>query len=243
MVSIRNATHLLGRLLMANGNRRPVASIVLGLVIGMVMGAGVVLAADGDENTLSACVNNESGRPRFVPNGTECYQGEHLVTWSKRGPEGPQGPVGPQGPAGPEGPQGAQGPAGAQGPQGATGSEGPAGPAGPPGATGPEGPQGPAGVDVGRRSIVAVFESLTCQRADPDGIGSQDDGLTSTLVSPGVCRIVIGPGFIDGYPLPFVTHGNLASGTLLRGNGTGTMVISSSRNQFWVAVLSSQSPN
>ena len=61
------------------------------------------------------------------------------ISFSQRGPTGPQGSTGPQGPTGPQGSTGPQGPQGPQGPTGPTGPQGPQGPQGAPGARGTKG--------------------------------------------------------------------------------------------------------
>jgi len=111
-----------------------------------VLGVAFVLAAFGlndaaqaqQQQSIYACVNNNSGTIKVVAPGTTCENGATLFVWNTTGPIGPQGP---QGPAGPAGPQGSAGPTGAIGP---VGPQGPAGPAGV-GVAGPVGPQGPAG--------------------------------------------------------------------------------------------------
>lgn len=224
-----------------HASRSGTASAVVGLVVGIIAGGGVVLAADEDDGTLSACVNEASGRPRFVAAQTQCQSGEYLVTWSKQGPVGPQGEPGAQGAVGPQGEPGAQGAVGPQGEPGAQGAEGPQGQAGAKGDTGPQGPQGPPGA-AGRRNLIGAFERATCLPADPQHAGVDLVGMTTRKRADGACEITILPGHIDGYPLPFLTQGTLGSGTLLNADGTGTMAISPNRDQFWVLVASSKAP-
>jgi Type VI secretion system effector, Hcp/Collagen triple helix repeat (20 copies) len=83
--------------------------------------------------TIRACVHDKTGAVRIVDDADECRSHEHLVSWNRKGPAGPQGPIGPAGPIGP------------QGGVGATGAQGPIGPEGPIGPQGPQGIQGPPG--------------------------------------------------------------------------------------------------
>jgi len=88
----------------------------------LVLVAGLVLAASaasGTEDTISACVNAESGNVRILEEvlpdvigrllntpaelGGDCTQDETLVAWSVQGPIGLTGPAGPEGPEGPAG--------------------------------------------------------------------------------------------------------------------------------------------
>ena len=98
------------------------------------------------QQTLGACVNNQSGNMRLASSAAACKGPEVFVQWSVQGAIGPTGPQGLKGDTGATGAPGAVGPTGPQGPQGVSGLKGDTGATGAPGAIGPTGPQGVAGL-------------------------------------------------------------------------------------------------
>jgi hypothetical protein len=105
--------------------------VAAGVLAGALMTGGFAFAAiPAGDGTITACYTRNPGllsargSLRVIDSTSQCQGNETPLSWSQRGPQGPQGG---QGPAGPVGPQGDPGPQGVQGPQGATGPQGPAG--------------------------------------------------------------------------------------------------------------------
>lgn len=105
---------------------------------------------------------------------------------------------------------------GPQGPAGATGAAGAAGPQGPAGATGATGPQGPAGPV--HEVTGAVNPNCTLQGNPPASI------VTSTQISPGVCRLTFGASDFTNIPVLLVTpiNGGNPTSIVESRNGDGT---------------------
>lgn len=130
--------------------RRSAASLI-GLIVGVAVGAGtVVIAGDTGDTVYRACVNSSSGTIKMSSANDTCATNEQLIVWDQQGPTGATGPAGPAGPMGPAGPAGADG-----GP----GDEGPAGPAG------PQGEAGPPGTDAAIDDV-GDLHGLACRRSD-----------------------------------------------------------------------------
>jgi len=114
-----------------NGSRlRPYLGPVIALLVVLALGAGTVYAAiPNGSGTYYACRVSNTGVVKLInyPKVSTCPQGEKLISWNAKGP---QGPAGPQGPTGDRGPTGADGPQGLRGPQGEQGPQGPAGTSG-----------------------------------------------------------------------------------------------------------------
>jgi hypothetical protein len=104
--------------------------VIVGVVLALVLAAGVTgVFAQDEVDVIHACANTV-GLLRIVAGPDECRSPDTYIQWNVQGLPGEQGPQGEQGPAGPQGPEGPQGPAGADG------ATGPAGPAGADGADG-----------------------------------------------------------------------------------------------------------
>lgn len=75
--------------------------LLLGLMLGMTLVAGIAVAQQGD--AIHACAKNVNGQLRLVDGPADCRASETPFAWSVTGPQGPegaQGPIGPQGPSG-----------------------------------------------------------------------------------------------------------------------------------------------
>src|SRR5438876_4949923 len=118
---------------------------VVPTVIGLLLGPTLV-AAQGANGTIYACVQKSSDHVRIVDATESCRPVETRVTWSIVGPQGVKGDPGATGAQGPQGIQGVKGDAGAQGPQGIQGAKGDAGATGSQGAKGDRGAVGAVGV-------------------------------------------------------------------------------------------------
>lgn len=135
------------------------------------------------------------------------------------GAAGVQGPQGIQGVPGPQGMQGIPGPQGLQGVPGPQGLQGVPGPQGLPGATGPAGPGAAA----------ALIEAATC---------ANTYATTATTVKnpDNTCTITFPPGSVSGGAVPFVTWGNLLSGSL-GGTGATLNIQPAGFNYFFVMLV------
>lgn len=79
-----------------------VRGLVVGLIVGMLLTAGVAVAAGGIPDgvgVIHGCYKL-NGDLYVVPAGTACKKNETALQWSQTGPQGPQGTQGPQGPQG-----------------------------------------------------------------------------------------------------------------------------------------------
>jgi Collagen triple helix repeat (20 copies) len=138
------------------------AVVVFAVVVGIAVASNI--ATPGVHNgVVTACiepVTQGNAATSGDLNMIHCAKGAKKLSWSIKGPAGPEGakgPEGPRGPEGPAGPQGSHGPEGAKGETGArgaagekgangeTGARGPVGEKGPKGETGATGPPGPKG--------------------------------------------------------------------------------------------------
>ena len=109
---------------MSGSRPRPYLGPLIALFIVLALGAGTVYAAiPNTSGKYYACFTKATGAVRLInyPKVSTCAQGERLILWNAKGPQGLVGPVGPAGPQGPQGAQGPQGEQGLQGPQGAAG--------------------------------------------------------------------------------------------------------------------------
>jgi len=193
--------------------------MLLGIATAGFLAASSPAAA---QQTLGACVNNQSGNMRLASGPSECRGQEVFVQWSVQGAQGPTGPTGPQGIPGVQGPTGAtgdqgvpgiQGPTGAKGDQGDQGAQGSVGPTGPQGAQGSIGATGPQG----SQGIVGP--------TGPQGIQGSV-GPTGPAGAQGIQGIQ-GPAGADGADLIDGT----VPGQLLKWNGNS-----------WVATLPQSTP-
>ena len=76
--------------------------LVTGLLgVAMIPASVVGVAYAMDDNTISACVSDQTGAIRKVESTDDCRNQESPLEWAKQGPAGPQGLQGPQGPQGP----------------------------------------------------------------------------------------------------------------------------------------------
>jgi hypothetical protein len=89
--------------------------LVLGVACSAALAgtAGVALATGhlpgivGDDGTVEACYQKQSGELRAVAGAGDCRPSERPLEWNVQGPAGPQGEPGPQGERGPAGEPGA----------------------------------------------------------------------------------------------------------------------------------------
>ena len=73
--------------------------------------AGAAWAAIPDgSGTINGCFNKSTGALRVAERTTDCRTGETALSWSQRGPTGPQGATGQRGPTGAPGPAGSRNP-------------------------------------------------------------------------------------------------------------------------------------
>lgn len=137
--------------------------LLVGILLGVVVGATGVTHASTAEPSITACANKKTGILRWAKNG-KCARTETAVTWNSQGEVGTPGAAGSQGATGPQGPAGATGPQGVAGPQGPAGATGPQGPIGPQGATGPAGASGAGSNGLGfqARSICGAAKNSPC---------------------------------------------------------------------------------
>jgi hypothetical protein len=91
------------------------------LAVGMSIGVGAMVAAQGPGTVYYACVNSNSGTIKMVSEPETCGQNEQKIIWNQQGPKGDQGVKGDKGD------QGDPGPAGPKGDKGDRGEPGPAG--------------------------------------------------------------------------------------------------------------------
>jgi hypothetical protein len=113
--------------------RRPLITVVLGLLIAAGVLAGRAAYGANGEKTIHACLKPASGRLYLIGPQTKrskCKPNDVPIEWNVEGPAGPPGAAGATGPAGPPGQAGQPGPAGATGSAGPPGQPGPAGPPG-----------------------------------------------------------------------------------------------------------------
>lgn len=71
--------------------------------VGVAIAAATVtqaFASGSVDNTVYACVSNQTGNVHIVAQGVACSHNEYATSWNVTGPQGPQGDTGPQGPAG-----------------------------------------------------------------------------------------------------------------------------------------------
>lgn len=73
------------------------AALLVGLLLGAPLVAGVAIAQGGSDATLIACAHDTTGDLRLVASTDECRPQETPVSWNQIGPEGPPGPQGPPG--------------------------------------------------------------------------------------------------------------------------------------------------
>ena len=119
-------------------SRRPVALLVVGIIVGVAIG-GVGVSRASTSQMVTFCVNKKTQVVRLPKTG-RCARTETRLPMNTTGVQGVVGSTGPAGPTG------ATGPAGPAGPAGAAGAQGIQGPAGPQGIQGLQGVQGAAGV-------------------------------------------------------------------------------------------------
>jgi hypothetical protein len=163
------------------GNR---AWRVVGATALIFAAAGVAYAAiPGGNGVINGCYAKQSGDLRVIDAeaAKTCLSSELPISWSQKGPAGPQGlkgdrgDPGAQGADGPPGARGEKGDPGQQGPQGVPGQKGDVGAQGERGERGlqgergergpqgAEGPQGPAGV-TNTHTVVSEIQEAP---ADP----------------------------------------------------------------------------
>ena len=147
--------------------------IGIGLAVLVALAGSAALAGGASkrvgDDVITGCQKPGRGFLRIVRDASACRGNERVVTWNRRGAEGPAGPAGPageRGPAGPAGPAGAIGPAGPAGPAGAVGAAGPQGQAGSQGPAGPAGPAGPQGPAGSGSTSLAALTGTACSRFD-----------------------------------------------------------------------------
>jgi hypothetical protein len=134
--------------------------LLVGVLLGVVVGAAGVTTAATTSPSITACANKKTGALRWAKNA-KCRKNETRLRWNTDAVAGLNGATGPQGPAGAQGATGPIGPQGPAGAQGATGLTGPQGPTGTQGATGPSG-AGDNGLPFQARSVCGVTKTSPC---------------------------------------------------------------------------------
>ncbi len=229
-----------------------VAGIGLFAVVAAIAGASNTRTPGVHDGVITACVEPHTNGNEATSgdlNMVRC-KGAKKLSWSIRGPagpegangsEGPKGQEGPPGPQGSQGPDGAKGDTGARGPDGATGAKGETGatgPAGPKGDTGTTGPPGPAG-DTGPTGATGpagpgatvmsatgsgpFTETATSYTMDSAGAAGMS-GLEVSVVSATTVTVTVSSNFTSS-----VTGG----GCLMAFSVTGATQIAPSDDQAW----------
>lgn len=62
--------------------------IIVGIVVVMVVAAGVAVAQVGDDGVLYACASNKDGALRLISSSESCDKKETPVSWNAEGPQG-----------------------------------------------------------------------------------------------------------------------------------------------------------
>jgi len=65
--------------------------LILAVVIGLVMGAGVAIAQVGDDGVIYACARGHRGSLRLVDGPDDCGRWETSVSWNQQGIQGERG--------------------------------------------------------------------------------------------------------------------------------------------------------
>ncbi|MBE0609035.1 MAG: collagen-like protein [Dehalococcoidia bacterium] len=104
---------------------RVIAGFLGGALVIAAMAATGLAVADGESESIYACVNNSSGTIFIVDADAGCKPNDTKIEWNKQGPRGEDGlpgAPGNDGVAGADGTDGIPGPPGEQGPQGEPGT-------------------------------------------------------------------------------------------------------------------------
>jgi hypothetical protein len=189
-----------------------VAGVVLFAVVAGLAGAGLVTKPGVHNGVITACiepVTQGNAATSGDLNMFHCAKGAKQLSWSIKGPVGPEGAKGPEGDKGPEGPAGSHGSQGAPGAKGETGARGAAGAAGAKGDTGAAGPPGPAGgtgpAGPGSTLMTATgsgpfTETSTSYIKDPAGAGGTN-GIQFSVNTATTVTITVSSNFtssVDG---------------------------------------------
>jgi hypothetical protein len=180
--------------------KKRIGFLAAGLTVALAAAGGTAFAAvssiPDSSGVIHGCYDRD-GDVKVIDTSvtSTCPKRDTSLNWSQTGPQGAAGPQGPTGPAG------------------ATGATGPQGPAGAAGATGPQGPAGPVHEVAG-----AVNPNCTLQGNPRASI------VTSTQVSPGVCRLTFGASDFSNIPVLLVTpiSGGNPTSIIENQNGDGT---------------------
>jgi Collagen triple helix repeat (20 copies) len=95
--------------------RHRIFLLIIACAAALAASAGVALATGqlpgivGDDGTVEACYQKQSGDLRAVEDVGECRASERALEWNVQGPPGPQGERGPRGEQGAQGEQGSRG--------------------------------------------------------------------------------------------------------------------------------------
>ena len=71
--------------------------LVMAIVVGLVLTAGIALAQVSDEGVISACADTKDGTLRMVDTEEDCTKKEVFVHWNVEGPQGAPGDDGVDG--------------------------------------------------------------------------------------------------------------------------------------------------
>jgi hypothetical protein len=77
--------------------------LILAIVIGLVMGAGIAIAQVGDDGVIYACARGHRGNLRLVDGPDDCGRWETSVSWNQQGVQGDRGTDGTDGTDGADG--------------------------------------------------------------------------------------------------------------------------------------------
>jgi hypothetical protein len=88
---------------------------IVGIIIGLVMTAGIAIAQVGDDGVIYACADEKGGDLRLVDAADDCKKKEVSVSWNQEGPQGEPGIDGVDGTGGTNGTNGEDGTDGVDG--------------------------------------------------------------------------------------------------------------------------------
>lgn len=77
--------------------------IILGIVVVMVVAAGIAVAQVGDDGIIYACASEKDGTLRLIDSSEDCGKKETPIFWNAEGPPGPAGADGVDGVDGADG--------------------------------------------------------------------------------------------------------------------------------------------